>query len=118
MWVDAQRVSHTIAIADGRNQVDAALLNWIERLEVSDIQVLEDGLEDIQDNIFDEVDRVPFVPFGREGQELPSDFLVGLGLGDLSVSSLLDYIEKVDLIWRLDVVELVMDVVGEVSDVR
>ncbi|MFF3065753.1 hypothetical protein ACFVQ3_14490 [Oerskovia sp. NPDC057915] len=118
MWVDAERVSHTIAIEDGRDRVDAAVLNWIEGLEEGEVQILEDGLDGIQDDVFEEIENLPSVPFGLEGQELPFGFLIGAGLDEVSIPNLLICIGNVDLIWRLDVIELVADLIGEGPGIR
>ncbi|MHA7133254.1 hypothetical protein [Oerskovia turbata] len=118
MWVDSDGTSHTIALEDGRDRLDAALLRWMEGMSASERLSLEGGLDDLQEGVFDEVTRLPAVPWGREEQELPEDLVVGAGIGRASVSSLLDHLRGIDLAWRMDVIELVMDVAGELPEER
>jgi hypothetical protein len=113
MWVDSDGTSHTIALEDGRDRLDAPLLRWLEGLSAGERLSLDEGLDDLQEGVFDEVAQLPSVPWGREEQELPEDLVVGAGMGRASVSSLLDHLRGIDLAWRMDAIELVMDVAGE-----
>jgi hypothetical protein len=116
MWVDDEGVSHTVALPDGRDRVDAALLAWLEGLGESEISSLEDELDDLQEGVFDEVENLVHLPFGDEGQALPDDRVIGSGLGQVTLPGLLDHLRGIELAWRLDAIELVVDIVDALAD--
>ena len=116
MWIPADGVIRTVSIPTANVPGGQVLQARIAALDPAESDALDEILDTIQWTIADEIDTLTIDPdeeSGYEGEAIPVEVLAGVDWDELLGSSISTKFQKIDLRWRLDLLQVVMQAVAE-----
>jgi hypothetical protein len=109
MWLDERGVVHTVAVPEPSSVLGPELVSTIATAKRSERKALDRALERLRDSFYESMET-QFAPLGVENG-VPDR---GLLADDIIVSDIPACLERVSLIWRIDLIDAVQDVLDGV----